>query len=101
MDELLVRLKLIQNSIQRVLHQVDKGTLKIPEIKGYSLITELNDIDELCDLNQNYFQEWKETQKELFSLLYRLEDIYDYDNSDLGKEIGELVNKLQKELLNK
>tara|TARA_R100000231_G_scaffold1474_2_gene2496 strand:+ start:2895 stop:3311 length:417 start_codon:yes stop_codon:yes gene_type:complete len=41
----------------------------------------------------------KETQKELFNLLYRLEDIYDYDNSDLGKEIGELVNKLQKELL--
>ena len=32
MDELLVRLKLIQNSIQRVLQQVDKGTLKIPEI---------------------------------------------------------------------
>ena len=43
----------------------------------------------------------KETQKELFNILYRLEDIYDYDNSDLGKEIGELVNKLQKELLNK
>ena len=43
----------------------------------------------------------KETQKELFNLLYRLEDIYDYDNSDLGKEIGELVNKLQKDLLNK
>tara|TARA_Y100001973_G_C5147260_1_gene306095 strand:- start:380 stop:604 length:225 start_codon:yes stop_codon:yes gene_type:complete len=63
MDELLVRLKLIQNSIQRVLHQVDKGTLKIPEIQGYSLITELNDIDELCDLNQNYFQAWKETEK--------------------------------------
>ena len=43
----------------------------------------------------------KETQKELFNLLYRLEDIHDYDNSDLGKQIGELVNKLQKELLNK
>tara|TARA_R100000234_G_C4986985_1_gene173766 strand:- start:941 stop:1195 length:255 start_codon:yes stop_codon:yes gene_type:complete len=62
-DELLVRLKLIQNSIQRVLNQVDKGTLDIPEIQGYSLITELNDIDELCDLNQNYFQAWKETEK--------------------------------------
>ena len=63
-QELLVRLKLIQNSIRRVLHQVDKGTLEIPKIKGYSLITELNDIDELCDLNQNYFQEWKETKLE-------------------------------------
>ena len=62
-DELLVRLKLIQNSIQRVLNQVDKGTLDITEIQGYSLITELNDIDELCDLNQNYFQAWKETEK--------------------------------------
>ena len=62
--ELLIRLKLIQNSIQRVLHQVDKGTLKIPKIKGYSLITELNDIDELCDLNQNYFQAWRETELE-------------------------------------
>ena len=63
MDELLVRLKLIQNSVQRVLRQVDKGALEIPETKGYSLITELNDIDELCDLNQNYFQAWKETEK--------------------------------------
>ena len=43
----------------------------------------------------------KETQKELFNILYRLEDIYDYDNTKLGKEIGELVNKLQTELLNK
>ena len=32
-QELLVRLKLIQNSIQRVLHQVDKGTLEIPETR--------------------------------------------------------------------
>jgi len=30
-----------------------------------------------------------------------LEDIYDYDNTKVGKEIGELVNKLQTELLNK
>ena len=36
-QELLVRLKLIQNSIQRVLHQVDKGTLEIPEIKAVYL----------------------------------------------------------------
>jgi len=43
----------------------------------------------------------KKTQKELFNILYRLEDIYDYDNTKLGKEIGELVNKLQTELLNK
>ena len=43
----------------------------------------------------------KKTQKELFNILYRLEDIYDYDNTKLGKEIGKLVNKLQTELLNK
>ena len=59
-NELLVRLKLIQNSINRVLSHVDKGTLEIPEIQGYSLLTDLNDIEELCDLNQDSFKEWKE-----------------------------------------
>ena len=58
--ELLVRLKLIQNSINRVLSHVDKGTLEIPEIQGYSLLTDLNDIDELCDLNQKDFKKWRE-----------------------------------------
>ncbi len=61
--ELLVRLKLIERSIKRVLLYVDKGVLEIPEnLRGYSLITDLNDIDELCDRNQNYFQMWKETE---------------------------------------
>ena len=60
--ELLVRLKLIERSIKRVLSHVDKGTLELPEIEGYSLITDLNDIHELCDRNQNYFQMWKETE---------------------------------------
>ena len=42
----------------------------------------------------------KETQSELFNLLYMLEDVYEYDNTALGKEIGELIDKLQVELLN-
>ena len=42
----------------------------------------------------------EETKKELFELLYKLEDYFDYDESDLGKEIGWLINKLQKEYLN-
>ena len=58
--ELLVRLKLIQNSINRVLSHVDKGTLEIPEIQGYSLLTDLNDIHELCDLNHEDFKKWRE-----------------------------------------
>ena len=39
----------------------------------------------------------KETQQELFNLLYRLEDIYDYNNTELGGKIGTLINKLQTE----
>ena len=42
----------------------------------------------------------EKTKEELFELLYKLEDYFDYDESDWGKEIGELINKLQKELLN-
>lgn len=41
----------------------------------------------------------KKTTKKLFNLLYRLEDLYEYDNTEIGKEIGELINILQKELL--
>ena len=41
----------------------------------------------------------KETQEELFNLLYSLEEFFDYDETEFGKEIGELVNKLQTELL--
>jgi hypothetical protein len=42
----------------------------------------------------------KKTKEELFELLYKLEDYFDYDESDWGKEIGELINKLQEELKN-
>jgi hypothetical protein len=40
-----------------------------------------------------------ETQQELFNLLYQLEDFFDYDETNFGKEIGLLLNKLQEELL--
>jgi hypothetical protein len=43
----------------------------------------------------------QETQNELFNLLYQLEDLFEYDKTEYGKEIGELVSKLQNELLNK
>jgi hypothetical protein len=42
----------------------------------------------------------EKTKEELFELLYKLEDYFDYDESDWGKEIGELINKLQEELNN-
>jgi hypothetical protein len=41
----------------------------------------------------------KETRKKLFNLLYSLEDLYEYDKTETGKEIGELINILQKELI--
>lgn len=43
----------------------------------------------------------QETQEQLFNLLYTLEEIFDYDKEEIGKEIGEMINKLQNELLNK
>ena len=43
----------------------------------------------------------QQTQSELFNLLYRLEELFDYDKEELGKEIGLLINKLQEELLTK
>jgi hypothetical protein len=42
----------------------------------------------------------KELQEKLFTLLYELEDYFDYDETNWGKEIGEMVNELQIELLN-
>jgi len=41
----------------------------------------------------------KETRKKLFNLLYRLEDLYEYDNTQMGKELGELISVLQVELI--
>lgn len=41
----------------------------------------------------------KETRKQLFNFLYRLEDLYEYDNTEMGKELGDLINKLQVELI--
>ena len=43
----------------------------------------------------------KETQAELFKVLYNLEVKYEFDKTDTGKSLGKLINKLQKELLNK
>ena len=40
----------------------------------------------------------KETKKELFDLLYTLEDKHGYDNTELGLRIGNLINILQEEL---
>ncbi len=42
----------------------------------------------------------EKTQEELFILLYKLEDYFHYDETYFGKEIGGLINKLQKQLLN-
>tara|TARA_R100001594_G_scaffold131120_1_gene170574 strand:+ start:2224 stop:2355 length:132 start_codon:yes stop_codon:yes gene_type:complete len=41
----------------------------------------------------------QETQAELFKVLYNLEVKYEFDETETGKTIGELINKLQKELL--
>lgn len=41
----------------------------------------------------------EKTKKELFTLLHQLEDYFDYDETNWGKEIGELINELQKQLL--
>jgi len=39
------------------------------------------------------------TKEELFNLLYNLEEYFEYDKTKQGKNIGLLINKLQKELL--
>jgi hypothetical protein len=41
----------------------------------------------------------KQTEEELFDLLYSLEDYFEYDTTEEGLKIGTLINKLQKELL--
>jgi hypothetical protein len=41
----------------------------------------------------------QETQAELFKVLYNLEVKYEFDETETGKTIGKLINKLQKELL--
>jgi hypothetical protein len=43
----------------------------------------------------------QETENELFELLYDLELEFDFDETEIGKRVGEIINKLQKELLNK
>jgi hypothetical protein len=43
----------------------------------------------------------EQTENELFDLLYDLEDYLEYDETEIGKRVGELINKLQSELLNK
>ena len=41
----------------------------------------------------------QQTQRELFDLLYTLEVKYKFDETRIGKRIGELINNLQRELL--
>tara|TARA_R110002020_G_scaffold83781_2_gene208071 strand:+ start:594 stop:737 length:144 start_codon:yes stop_codon:yes gene_type:complete len=41
----------------------------------------------------------EETKEELFNTLYDLEIFLEYDKTEQGKIVGELINKLQKELL--
>ena len=43
----------------------------------------------------------EETKEELFDILYELEDFLEYDKTQQGKKLGELINKLQEELLTK
>lgn len=35
---------------------------------------------------------------ETLNILYKIEDYLDYDSTELGKDVGELINKLQNEL---
>ena len=40
------------------------------------------------------------TKEKIFNLLYKLEDLYQYDETEIGLEIGKLINEIQIELLN-
>ncbi len=40
----------------------------------------------------------KELLKETLSVLFELEVFFEFDKTEWGTEIGELINKLQKEL---
>jgi hypothetical protein len=42
----------------------------------------------------------EETQKNLFNLLYSLEDLHNYDETKIGAKIGAIINQLQEQLLN-
>ena len=85
--ELLVRLRLIERSIKRICDYVDEGlednSLYIPNIpiKGYDLYTSLNDIEELCDLNQDYFKRWKETEVVTMEVMKQEDDSVSKDDS--------------------
>ncbi len=95
--ELLVRLRLVHNSINRILSHVDKGRIEIPQIEGYSLLVDLNDIEELCDLNQDYFKMWKETERVTMEVMKQEEDIVSKDENitriykDLCSKCNEVV----------
>jgi len=41
----------------------------------------------------------EETKKELFNTLYDLEIFLEYNKTKEGQRVGELINKLQKELI--
>ena len=38
--------------------------------------------------------------KETLNILYKVEDYLEYGRKELGKDVGELINKLQNELNN-
>tara|TARA_R100001015_G_C4474571_1_gene57090 strand:+ start:96 stop:257 length:162 start_codon:yes stop_codon:yes gene_type:complete len=43
----------------------------------------------------------EKTINELFDILYDLEIYLEFDETEQGKKLGEFINKLQKELINK
>jgi hypothetical protein len=43
----------------------------------------------------------RKTKEKMFDLLYRLEDLYQYNETKIGREIGKIIDQLQSELLNK
>jgi hypothetical protein len=44
--------------------------------------------------------EQKTVISDVLDTLYRLEEVYDFDETSTGKQIGEVVNILQKEFIN-
>ena len=50
------------------------------------------------ELISNRGKEGKQLKEETLDLLYELEDHHKYDETDLGKRIGLLINKIQKAL---
>ena len=43
--------------------------------------------------------EKKAILENILDLLYRLEDLYQYDETDIGREIGKIINQIQIEYL--